>query len=142
MTLDSSMALGDDVERPRPRTILYVEDHADTLHIMGRLLRSQGYTVLTANTFGRAEEEASAATHLDVLVADIKLPDGDGLDLLKILQRDWPDLCGICLSGFGMQADIEQSRCAGFAAHLIKPIDFKMLTDAVHRICHAPPTSS
>ena len=39
----------------------------------------------------------------------------------------------IALSGFGSPADIEQSRSAGFAVHLTKPVDFRQLEAAIHQ---------
>ena len=41
---------------------------------------------------------------------------------------------GIALSGYGMEADIERSRAAGFREHLTKPIDFSTLATAIDRV--------
>lgn len=54
----------------------------------------------------------------DLVVSDIGLPDGDGWQLLQELQQQRSSLRGIAMSGFGMTADIQRSRDAGFSAHL------------------------
>lgn len=112
--------------------ILLVEDHADTALMMGRLLELQGYEVATATSVTSAIELAGK-THFDLLISDIGLPDGSGLDLMRNLKELGP-LRGIALSGFGMLRDADRSREAGFAVHLIKPIDFKELQLAIERV--------
>jgi CheY-like chemotaxis protein len=69
----------------------------------------------------------------DVLVSDIELPDGSGLELMWRL-RAHRDVSAIALSGFGSSEDIDLSRSAGFAEHLIKPVDFGMLEEAIRRV--------
>ena len=113
-------------------SVLLVEDHIDTALAMSRLLGRRGYAVQTAN---RVEDALRIAgqTHFDVLVSDIGLPDGTGLELIARLQKLQP-IRGIALSGFGMEEDLERSRAAGFAEHLTKPIDFKQLEAAISRV--------
>ncbi|MBC8145896.1 MAG: response regulator, partial [bacterium] len=64
---------------------------------------------------------------------DIGLPDGSGLELMQKI-RAIKDLPGIALSGFGMEEDIRRSREAGFSEHLIKPVNFQALQDAIRRV--------
>jgi CheY-like chemotaxis protein len=61
-----------------------------------------------------------------VLISDLGLPDGSGIDLMKMLRSERPVL-GIALTGFGMEDDIRKSHEAGFKHHLVKPIDLNML---------------
>ena len=57
------------------------------------------------------------------LLSDLGLPDGSGLDLIReIRARCGPEVKAICLSGYGMEEDMRQSREAGFLAHLTKPV--------------------
>jgi response regulator of citrate/malate metabolism len=60
------------------------------------------------------------------------LPDGSGLDLMRRL-RDGHGLSGIAVSGYGMQEDLRRSLEAGFVEHLVKPVTFERLADAVDR---------
>jgi CheY-like chemotaxis protein len=64
----------------------------------------------------------------DVLISDIELPDGSGLDLMRELRGRVP---GIAISGFGTSEDVQQSLEAGFALHLTKPIEANRLESAI-----------
>jgi two-component system CheB/CheR fusion protein len=97
-----------------------------------QILTLRGYRVHTAASLASALRVASEVT-FDVLVSDIELPDGSGLDLIRTL-RTRGTVTGIAFSGFGSSEDIELSRAAGFAEHLIKPIDFRRLEEAIQHV--------
>jgi PAS domain S-box-containing protein len=117
----------------RKLKILLVEDHPDTARILQRLLETSGHEVHTADSV-RAGMDLGVQGIFDLLVSDLGLPDGSGLDLMRHLQREQPGLPGIAVSGFGMEGDIQRSREAGFAAHLVKPLDFTLLEAAMARV--------
>ena len=118
--------------------MLLVEDHADTARLMSRLLRGKGYRVTVADCLaaGRSAfgDAASAGEPFDLLLSDLGLPDGSGLDLMRELKARDPSLPGVCLSGFGMDHDQRAARDAGFAAHLTKPVDFPRLLEALREV--------
>ena len=110
--------------------ILLVEDNADTLRILSRLLERAGCKVTTAQSvsaaMAAAQEVREREEKFDLLISDLGLPDGDGRDIMRELhERD--GLSGIAISGYGMEEDIEKSRAAGFAEHLTKPIQMQEL---------------
>ena len=116
--------------------ILLVEDHPDTAHAMARVLKGMGHRVRIAQSVAAAM--AAAAEPFDLLICDIGLPDGNGLDLLKQLRQSRP-VKAIALSGFGMEEDIRKSEEAGFLAHLTKPVELAQLEAAINRlICPSP----
>ena len=112
--------------------ILLVDDHLDTAKAMARLLRRWGCDVQTADTVASALKTADASS-FDLLISDIGLPDGSGLDLVRQIQARYP-IKGIAVSGFGMEEDLSSSKRAGFAEHLVKPIDLKRLETAVRKV--------
>jgi PAS domain S-box-containing protein len=116
----------------RPLTILLVEDNADTMNSLSRMLTERGHAVHTAASLASALRVASEVA-FDVLVSDIELPDGNGLELIRTL-RNRRAVPGIALSGFGSSEDMELSRSAGFAEHLIKPIVFRRLEEAIQHV--------
>ena len=61
-----------------------------------------------------------------MLISDLALPDGSGIDLMRTLQSTRP-VFGIALTGFGMEDDARKCREAGFRHHLVKPIDLNKL---------------
>jgi signal transduction histidine kinase len=111
-----------------PLRILLVEDHVDTATILKRLLSKRGHQVQSAVNVAEALG-AMHAHEFDVLVSDIGLPDGRGLDLMPPFLACAGDrrVAGIALSGYGMPEDIERSREAGFHDHLTKPVDISRL---------------
>ncbi len=112
--------------------ILLVEDDPETLDVFSAILRGMGHRVSTAGTLAAATEAASAGD-FDLIVSDIGLPDGSGLDLPGRLagRRRVP---AIAVSGFGMKEDVFRSREAGFAAHLTKPIGIKELDATIRQV--------
>jgi CheY-like chemotaxis protein len=66
----------------------------------------------------------------DVIISDLGLPDGSGLDLIKNL-RQHTAAPAIALSGYGMESDVAQTRAAGFSTHLTKPVDFTALIEVL-----------
>lgn len=115
--------------------IFLIEDEPMTLIVMARLLRRIGHEVTTASSVHEALTVADGA-EFDLVISDIGLPDGSGLDLLRQLSANRV-LPAIALTGFGMQEDIRQSREAGFKAHLTKPIDFARLVATIRQVaCH------
>ncbi len=125
-------------QKPEPgreqgaRHILLVDDHLDTSMVMKLLLERQGYRVTTADSVASALALADREP-FDLLVSDIGLPDGTGLDIMREL-RSRQGIRGIALSGFGMEDDVRKSRDAGFADHLIKPVSFKALALAIRAV--------
>ena len=91
--------------------ILLVEDHEDSLKAMLRLLRRLGHDITTATGVTTALRAASESD-FDLLISDLGLPDGTGLQLMKQLLTMRP-LKGIALTGYGMESDIQQTRQAG-----------------------------
>lgn len=116
------------------RRLLLVDDHADTLRSMERLLKMRGYHVHTASSVAAALKEATFQV-FDLLISDMGLPDGSGLDLMRELRlRHGETMPGIALSGYGMEEDVNRSHAAGFAEHLTKPVDMVTLEAVINRL--------
>jgi nitrogen-specific signal transduction histidine kinase/CheY-like chemotaxis protein len=116
--------------------ILFVEDHEDTARVLGRVLKNAGFDVSHAGNLAQARELARTR-RFDLVISDVGLPDGSGLDLMRGL-RETQGLTGIALSGFGTDEDVAASKAAGFAEHLIKPVDWDRLRGAIERL--TPPS--
>jgi CheY-like chemotaxis protein len=112
-------------------TVLLVEDHRDSAEALELGLSSAGYHVVVADSIRAALARPDG--EFDVLVSDLNLPDGSGLDIMRALLARGP-IIGIALSGFGSARDIEASLTAGFQRHLVKPIDLRMLVDTIETL--------
>jgi len=120
----------------RALRILLVEDHEDTARILARLLKSQGHEVQIAGDLNESLE-LSRQWEFDLLISDLGLPDGSGLHLMRQLQSIRPKVPGIAISGYGTEEDIRQSREAGFAEHLVKPLEMDRLRAVIDRVANA-----
>jgi len=116
--------------------ILLVEDDADTADVLVLLLSRHGYEVKTTDTVAGAEQLAVAQS-FDLLISDIRLPDGSGLDLMRHIAATKP-MKAIAVSGYGMEEDIRMSKEAGFLIHLTKPLDFRALEALLQDVLTGP----
>ena len=101
-------------------------DLPPVLHVAGT--NGKGSTI----AYLRSAMEAAGRNKFDLLISDIALPDGSGMDLMRQL-RAISTIPGIAISGFGNNGDIERSLQAGFSGHLIKPIKLDDLEAAIER---------
>ena len=116
----------------RTLKILVVEDHGDTSRLMARLLQGHGHDVRTAEGVSTALAVAEQEP-IDLLISDIGLADGTGLELMRQIQAIRPTK-GIALSGYSSSEDVRQSKDAGFAAHVTKPVDFTKLQQLIEQL--------
>jgi PAS domain S-box-containing protein len=112
--------------------ILFVEDHADSAEIFTMLLQELGYKVDSCTTVAEALKLANE-NRFDLLISDIGLPDGSGIDLLRAI-RQHSTFPAIALTGYGMDNDVARYRQEGFNGHLTKPVDMELLRDTIHQL--------
>lgn len=115
-----------------PKRVLVVDDSDDILELVSSFLRYQGYEVMAARDAPSALRLASSF-HPNVAVLDIGLPAMDGYELAQHLREVLGDEAPkmIAMTGYGQEADRERARQAGFAVHLVKPVDPKELLASV-----------
>jgi two-component system nitrogen regulation response regulator GlnG len=115
----------------RAGTVLVVDDDSAIRTVVAQSLRRDGHQVITAATL--AEMDLYLAAGLpDVLITDVMLPDGDGIDRLARLTIDQPSLPVIVLSAQNTLTTAVRSTEAGAYEYLPKPFDLDVLGRAVH----------
>jgi PAS domain S-box-containing protein len=115
----------------RSARVLVIEDNADAREMLVTLLRMVGHDVLEAAT-GAGGVELATRYAPSVVVVDIGLPDIDGYEVARRLRaRAARSVRLVALSGYGQPRDREQSRAAGFDAHLVKPVDPATLGEVI-----------
>jgi signal transduction histidine kinase/CheY-like chemotaxis protein len=124
----------------RALRILLVDDHQDTCAALEKLLVRRGHLVAATHNV-RSAMEAAVRNRFDLLISDIALPDGSGMELMIQLHAI-SRIPGIAISGFGNNGDIEKSLQAGFSEHLIKPVKLEKLEAAMGRAIGAKPVSN
>ena len=118
--------------RDRSLRILVVEDHGDTLRVLARLLDHFGHEISMADGLQSALEIVESK-ELDVVLSDIRLPDGSGYEVIAQAKRKQP-VKGVALTGFDKEEDIRRSKEAGFDFYLTKPVDFHELRTVLAQV--------
>ena len=104
------------------RSLLIVEDDKSFLQRLARAMEGRGFTVTTA------ESVADGLTQLETTspafaVVDMRLEDGNGLDVISALKRRRPDARAIILTGYGNIATAVNAVKLGAVDYLSKPVD-------------------
>lgn len=114
-------------------TVLLVDDEADLTATCARLLRRQGYSVSCATTRDGALA-ALDADRPDLVVSDLRLPDGDGLDVVRAARSMLAPPPVIVLTGYASQTSRRQALAAGAAAYLAKPFSLASFMGIVEEL--------
>ncbi len=112
--------------------ILVVDDEASARGGLERLLAQEGFTVKTAPD-GSAALKLAAEFAPDVVVTDLKMPQMDGLELLKLLREQDPGLPVVVATAFGDVSSAVAAMRAGADDYLTKPIDIDALVLSIER---------
>ena len=127
-------ALAQGAWRTDRRRILVVDDNDDARLLLKAILERAGYEVCAAESGPDALLRAPEFMP-DVAVLDVGLPAMDGYELgarlRSLLGARTPVL--VALTGYGQEADRARSKSAGFAAHLVKPLESAELVEVIER---------
>ena len=111
--------------------VLLVEDHSDTRSVLTTLLNRCGCQTVTAKNLREARARLKEM-QFQILIADLNLPDGDGLELAHEAKKLQP-LKAIALTGRHSDEERAIGLQAGFDHYLTKPINFRELREAIRQ---------
>ncbi len=115
-------------------TILLVEDEPGILAVCHRILEELGYTVLSADTPGRAMELAGENRgRIDLLVTDVVMPQMNGPELYRRLVADMPDLDCLYMSGYSADFISRQGVLDESVNFIQKPFSMNELADGIRK---------
>jgi len=115
-----------------PDRILIIDDNRDLADGLAAILEDTGYSTTTAYT-GHSGIEAFSDTLFDLVFLDVKLPDMDGLEVLRALQSVLPNAKVLVISGYPP----DQIRAQWPEVHLMrKPFDPAQMLKTVEQILH------
>jgi CheY-like chemotaxis protein len=121
--------------------VMVVDDSADTLLLAQRTLQAAGFEVTTASSLGKAAL-ALAARPVDLLVIDVILPEGNGLDFLEQLKKtSLSETPVIILSGKKGTQDIAKALKLGAYDYICKPFDRDIFLSKVEAVLGVPEES-
>ena len=109
--------------------VLLVEDHTDTRSVLDMLLNRCGYQTVTAKSLKEARTRLEEMS-FDIVVTDLSLPDGDGLDLVREAKQTHK-LKAIAVTGRTSDEERNRGLKAGVDCYLTKPIDYEQLKQAL-----------
>ena len=124
----------DSAARYRHRRVHYIEDNETNVEVMRGMLAQRPQVTLAVSTLGLDGLQAVRAQRPDLILLDMHLPDVDGLELLRQLQRDpaCADIPVMVVSADATPARIEEALAAGARLYLTKPlnlVDFLAMLD-------------
>jgi two-component system response regulator (stage 0 sporulation protein F) len=111
------------------RRLLVVDDENDLREVIAFDFNRKGYEVHTAEGGKEAWKKLNLLT-VDLVITDIKMPEGDGIELLSLIKAKFPQLPVICLTGFAELSQDEMIKL-GATAVFEKPFERKKLHEAV-----------
>src|SRR3981189_271502 len=122
-TLEATMAMADfAAAMPSDRSLLIVEDGKSFLQRLARAMEGRGFTVTTADSVAEGLTQLETASPAFAVV-DMRLADGNGLDVISAVQRARPHARAIILTGYGNIATAVNAVKLGAVDYLSKPVD-------------------
>jgi two-component system response regulator PilR (NtrC family) len=104
------------------KRILVVDDEQSMREVLGIMLRREGYEVVTAHS--RAQAAAALAQGpVSLVITDVKLPDGDGIEVLRHVKAASPETVVIVITAFGSTQTAVAALKLGAHDYLLKPFD-------------------
>src|SRR5436305_4810946 len=118
------MAMADFISAAMPsdRSLLIVEDDKSFLQRLARAMETRGFAVTTADTVADGLQQVEKAAPAYAVV-DMRLADGNGLDVISALKQRRPDARAIVLTGYGNIATAVNAVKLGAVDYLAKPAD-------------------
>ncbi len=117
--------------------VLLVDDEVEFLEPIATRLGRRGLDC-TAATSGDQALAALATAAFDCAIVDVRMPDMDGLELLRRMRRGWPQMAVILLTGHAsVELGVKGMELGAFE-YLLKPLDVDDLLDTVRRAARRP----
>lgn len=109
------------------KRVLVVDDEAIVCKSYERVLTDAGYSVRTARN-GQDALEACRAESFDVMLADLKMPDMDGLEVTRRVKTEFPQVQILIITGYPTQQSADEARGLGVFDYLPKPLSPEQLS--------------
>ncbi len=120
------------VHTPKP-AVLLVDDEPGVRRSLQLIIQGSGFRVRSYGNAGALLADSDAVT-AHAIVADFRLPDLDGVQLLERLRAAGFTGQAILVTGFGTAELEERARSAGYDRVLEKPLPDRILREAMHRL--------
>jgi CheY-like chemotaxis protein len=108
--------------------VLVVDDNADLVTSTAEVLQLVGYDAIRAYSAREAVDLLDETKSIDLVLSDVRMPDVDGFDLMRVLRHRFPSLPIILMSGLPVTSD---DIIPAGATILTKPVDPAQLQEAI-----------
>lgn len=112
---------------------MIVDDQMGIRRLLVEYLQHEGWRTMEAKNGLEAIELLTEEP--DIILLDIKMPVMDGIEALKIVRQQYPDLPVIVMTAYGELEIINQAELLGISAQVAKPFDIEALVDMMNRFC-------
>lgn len=117
------------------QTILVVEDEELVRDLVARILRSQGYQIhLAGSGLEALQVSEQCSGDVDLLLADLKMPEMNGLEVATRLRSRWPQMRVLYMSGYGKDVALVRQALDEGTAFLPKPFDLDTLMEKIRAV--------
>ena len=110
---------------------LIVDDEADIRELLGLTLERMGIEAKAAENISKARQ-LLREHHFDLCLTDMRLPDGNGIELVEHIQRNWPSLPVAVITAYGDMESAIRSLKAGAFDFVSKPVELPVLRNLVN----------
>jgi PAS domain S-box-containing protein len=114
-------------------TVVVVDDQRDSCEMVATFLEHRGATVIQCDS-AESALDALEAGRIDVLIADIAMPQVDGYELIRRLRIAGNDVPAIAVTAFARHDDRRKATSCGYTAYCAKPIDGAQLAKTVRQL--------
>ncbi|WP_303311290.1 response regulator [Hymenobacter sp. BT730] len=111
--------------------ILIVDDSFYMRTMLKNMLTDAGYDVVGEAANGQQALEMAAATRPDLITLDVILPDNTGLDVLKGIRQEQPDVRIVMCSAVGQEVIVNEALESGAVAYIVKPFSEEKVLEIV-----------
>ncbi|TGE28983.1 response regulator [Hymenobacter metallicola] len=111
--------------------ILIVDDSFYMRTMLKNMLSDAGYEVVGEAANGQQALEMASATRPDLITLDVILPDNTGLDVLKGIRQEQPDVKVVMCSAVGQEVIVNEALESGATAYIVKPFSEEKVLEIV-----------
>jgi DNA-binding NtrC family response regulator len=114
--------------------VLVVDDEPQVCQSVEKILKRKGYQIEQALCVSSALEMIEKEERLDLIIADLMMPQAGGMELLKTTKDRWPNIPVLIITGYASIASAVEATRLGAAGYIPKPFTPEELEDAVHSV--------
>lgn len=123
------------------KRILIVDDSFYMRTMLRNILTDAGYEVAGEAATGQQAMQLARDVRPDLVTLDVILPDNTGLDVLKGLRAEQPELKIVMVSAVGQDVIVNEARAAGAGDYLVKPFSEERVLEVVSRMLNIQPVA-